>query len=584
MPLGIISVKDLSFTYPGGSCPLLKHIELEIEEGDFVAVIGSNGSGKTTLCKALNGVIPHYITGDFAGKVEVKGMNTLDTTVASLARHIAYVYQDFENQLVRSTVHEDVIFAPLNFGFADYRERGLRALRVMGLEHLKDKFIWELSGGQKHLTALAGALSLDPDIVIVDEPAAQLDPVNAVLVYEKLKTLNRDYGKTIIVIEHHTEFIADYCHSVVMMDNGCVLWKKPVLEALNRLDELLERNIYPPQVTQAACMLHRASVSADKPGAFPISISESKKYFKDLNAGLSVCRSQEPVKPGNSSKAAITFQSVTHSHKTIENGTKKVMDNFDLTIYEGDRLAIVGSNGAGKSTLLKLISGIMKPSAGDVTVYGANTRQVAPDKLAETVAYIFQNPEEMFIEDCIRKDVEYFFKARQYPNLEVLVDQVVKGLQLEELQSRDGRLLSGGQQRRASLAIGIAAHPSIILLDEPTGSLDISSRKEMVAMLEYLKDRVKTVVIATHDMQLVAEWANRVVVMKDGKILEDSDKYKVFGNPALLREANLKPPQIVELCRELGVNPVAFSVSEFSARLAPGKEEEYLGICLEAVQ
>ncbi|MEA4848504.1 MAG: ATP-binding cassette domain-containing protein [Clostridiaceae bacterium] len=584
MPLGIISIKDLSFTYPGDSCSLLKHIDLEIEEGDFVAVIGSNGSGKTTLCKALNGVIPHYITGDFAGKVEVKGMNTLNTTVASLARHIAYVYQDFENQLVRSTVYEDVIFSPLNFGFADYGERGLRVLKVMGLEHLKEKFIWELSGGQKHLTALAGALSLDPDIIIVDEPAAQLDPVNAVLVYEKLKTLNRDYGKTIIVIEHHTEFIADYCHSVIMMDKGSVLWKKPVLEALNRVDELMERNIYPPQVTQAACMLHRSSASSDKPGVFPISISESKKYFKGLNAGLSICRSQEPVKPGNSGKAAITFQGVTYSHKTMDNGSEKVLDDLDLTIYEGDHLAIVGSNGAGKSTLLKLISGIMKPSAGDVTVYGTNTCQVTPDKLTEKVSYIFQNPEEMFIEDCVRKDVEYFFKARQYPNLEVLVDQVIKGLQLGELQNRDGRLLSGGQQRRASLAIGIAAHPSIILLDEPTGSLDISSRKEMVAMLEYLKDRVKTVVVATHDMQLVAEWASRVVVMKDGKILEDSDKYEVFGNPELLKEANLKPPQIIELCRELDIDPVAFSVSEFSARLAPGKEGESIGIYLEAAQ
>jgi len=181
----------------------------------------------------------------------------------------------------------------------------------------------------------------------------------------------------------------------------------------------------------------------------------------------------------------------------------------------------------------------------------------------------------MFIEDSIRRDIEYFLKVRKNPNLEVLVDQVVNGLQLTELQNQNGRLLSGGQQRRASLAIGVATHPSVILLDEPTGSLDISSRKEMVAMLEYLKDRVKTVIVATHDMQLAAEWANRIAVMKDGKIIEDSDKYRVFGNPALLKEANLRPPQIVELCHDLGISPVAFSLGEFSNRLVLGKEDHH---------
>jgi energy-coupling factor transport system ATP-binding protein len=587
MQQGIISVKGLSFTYPGSNSPLLKDIDIEVEAGDFVAIIGSNGSGKTTFCKALNGLIPQYITGDFAGTVEVMGYNTLETPVASLARHIAYVYQDFENQLVRSTVYQDVIFAPLNYGLADYSQRGLRALEILGLEHIKNKFIWELSGGQKHLTALAGVLSLEPEIIIVDEPAAQLDPVNAVLVYEKLKMLNRDYGKTIIVIEHNTEFIADYCHTVVMMEQGRIFWQKPVREALNRVDELMERNIHPPQVTQAAGILEVVmgiEHERSKPKDYPIQLAESKAYFaaqkpvynsKTLLAKHSVDRMSDP----KDRVPAIRFQGVTQGYKTLENTTHEILKNINFTIYEGDRLALVGSNGAGKSTLIKLISGIVKPLTGNVTVYDLNTKLASPEKLAESVTYIFQNPEEMFIEDSIRKDVEYFFKARRHPELDKLVDQVINGLQLSELQHQNGRLLSGGQQRRASLAIGVATYPSVILLDEPTGSLDISSRKEMIAMLNYLQDKVKTVVIATHDMQLAAEWANRIVVMKDGSIIEDSDKYTVFGNSELLAKANLRPPQIVELSRELGITPVAFSLNEFSACLIPGvgKEERYLG-------
>lgn len=574
MAQGIISIRELSFTYPGSNAPILQNIDLEIAKGDFVAVIGGNGSGKTTLCKAINGLIPQYLTGDFSGSVEVLGKNTTENSVASLASHVAYVYQDFECQLVRSTVYEDVIFAPMNFGLADYRERGMEAIRLIGLEHLKDRFIWELSGGQKHLAALAGVLSLNPEIIIVDEPAAQLDPANAVLIYEKLQTLNRDYGKTIIVIEHHTEFIADYCHSVILMDQGRLLWKKPVREALNRLDELKQHNIYPPQVTQAAAAL------CDAP--YPIQIKESNAWFQVFNISNQKPTANKPDIAGGCSPI-IEFQSVSHFYSSGKNQSKEVLKDIDLTIFEGDRIVIAGSNGAGKSTLLKLISGLTKPWSGEVNVCGTNTRRVSPEIMAGKVSYIFQNPEEMFIEDSVRNDIEYFLKARKVPDLNERVDGIVNVLQLAGIQDQNGRLLSGGQQRRASLAIGVASQPAVILLDEPTGSLDIASRREMVALLEYLREQSKTVIIATHDMQLAAEWANRMVVMKEGKILADSTPDRIFADRKLLEEANLKAPQVVELCLELGINPPALSIKDFSQRLSR-KEDDNLGIYHEAVR
>lgn len=582
MTQSIISISGLTFTYPGCNEPVLKNIDLEIKAGDFVAVIGSNGSGKTTLCKTLNGIIPQYITGDFEGKVEVKGLNVPQTNIASLARHVAYVYQDFESQLVRSTVYEDVIFAPMNFGHADYHEWGMDALRLLGLEHLKDRFIWELSGGQKHLAALAGTLSLKPEIIIVDEPAAQLDPVNAARIYDKLKALNRDYGKTVIVIEHHTEFIADYCDSAILMDKGAILWHKPVKEALNRLDELKKHNIYPPQVTQAAAMVSEVLELNDVSRILPVKTEESKAWFKGLNIAFN-SRPAGNMKLVETRQPVVEFKGVNHSYKTMEGMAKEVLSDVELTVYEGDRVVIAGSNGAGKSTLLKLISGLIKPQTGVITVCACNTRQASPEILAEKVSYIFQNPEEMFIDDSIRRDIEYFFKARQVPDRSILVDRIISGLQLEDLQDKNGRLLSGGQQRRASLAIGIACYPAVILLDEPTGSLDIASRREMVTMLEYLKERIKTVVIATHDMQMAAEWANRMIVMKGGRIIEDSTPEKVFDNPELLKSANLQAPQIVQMCLEMGVHPPALSLEELKERLT-GKEGDEFGFYREAVR
>lgn len=259
----IIAIKDVTFTYPGENKPVLNNVSLAVERGSFVAILGSNGSGKSTLCKLMNGLIPHYYVGDFEGTVTVNGIQTTTGKVATLSRHVGYVYQDFENQLVRPTVLDDASFPALNYGFEDYIDRGRKALDLAGLHVDPNEFIWQLSGGQKHLLALASVLSLDPDIIIVDEPIAQLDPEHAREFYRLLHSLNKDHEKTIIVIEHHTEFIADYCDQVVLMDGGQVLWKKQTDEALQEVDELLTRHIYPPQVTEAAYKLGHYEKNGD---------------------------------------------------------------------------------------------------------------------------------------------------------------------------------------------------------------------------------------------------------------------------------------------------------------------------------
>ncbi|MUT67935.1 ATP-binding cassette domain-containing protein [Paenibacillus sp. NEAU-GSW1] len=583
----IIQLTDVSFTYPGAESPSLHGVNLTIQAGELIAIAGTNGSGKSTLCKCLNGLIPNYYVGDLTGAITVAGLKAADETVASLSRKTAYVFQDFENQLVRPTVYDEACFAPLNYGYPDYRERGARALGMLGIEHLKEQWIWQLSGGQKHLTALAGALSLDPDIIIVDEPVAQLDPYHARLIYEKLKLLNEQHGKTIIVIEHHTEFIADYCSRVVLMDRGTVRWIKPTQEALSSVEELESLHILPPQVTLAArgCMTGVQGVGMGAGGnssggstlLLPVTMEDARRHFNGLEtAGLDGIwtGSQEVIPEEESSadaapasnEATITFSNVSYGYKTIARTLHPVLRNIDVTLREGDRIALVGNNGAGKSTLLKLISGIRQPNEGDLRVCGMSTSRTSPEQLSDSVSYIYQNPEEMFIEDSVRKDIEYFLRARKVPDFGPFVDEIIERLRLKELEHRDGRLLSGGQQRRATLAIGLAMRPTVMLLDEPTASLDASSRREMTAMLTQLKDRVRTVIIATHDMQLVAEWANRVIVMHNGQIALDTDVRNLFSRVALLEQTGLVAPQITQLSVQLGMQPPCLSVDEFITR------------------
>lgn len=563
-----IEIDQVTFQYPGGDAPVLENVSLSLEKGTFVAIMGSNGSGKSTLCKLLNGLIPHYYVGDFDGKVTVNGLVTTEQKVAELSHDVGYVYQDFENQLVSPRVLEDASFAPLNFGYVDFQARGKRALDLVGLVGYDQEFIWQLSGGQKHLLALAGALSLDPDILIIDEPVAQLDPQHAEEIYQILQKLNQEYGKTIIVIEHHTEFIADYCKEVVLMDQGRVVWKRETKVALQDVDALLASQIYPPQVTQAAFQLGN-TVSVN----LPVTLAEARDFFeKQGGKGSMIEASLDSVAIG---KSIIEMEAVGFSYKTITRSKKQVLKEIDLRIDHGDHIALIGNNGAGKSSLMRLITALVKPETGKVMVDGVNTCDVSPEKLADLVTYVYQNPEQMFIEDSVRKDVEFFLKARKVKGYQEKVDQILEQFELTELQDRDSRLMSGGQQRRASLAIGVAMDPEVILLDEPTANLDIATRKHITRLISDLKN-VAAVVIATHDMQLVAEWANRIIVLHQGEIIHDGDRTSVFGNAALLERAGLKAPQILELSKALQVDPPAYTVTEFVS--AWKQKEEVDGI------
>jgi len=561
-----ITVDDLTFRYPGSDDPVLHNANVEIDSGEFTAIVGGNGSGKTTLCKAFNGLIPHFFNGTFEGTVSVDDTVTVESDVSELSRTVGYVFQDFENQLVQPIVLDDVAFAPKNHGLADYEARAMDALEAVGLADAADRFIWELSGGQQHLVALAGVLAMDPKFIIVDEPAAQLDPHNAQKTYEQLREIQRDTAVGVIVIEHHTEFIGDYCDRLVMVADGDVAWTEPVDVGLNRVEELLDADIHPPQVTQIARELPEADGTLSN-GRYPVTVEQAVDALPPVASEAS--RRAKPDGSG-SAECLIRVDDVTHGYPTLREGHKTVLDAFDLELYSGNRVALVGANGAGKSTLLRLLTGLESPDEGTVTVLGDDTNDTLPEELAEETVYIHQNPEEMFVEETVRDDVAYYLESRGAPDADERVDDVIEFLDLEDIADRDGRLLSIGQQRRASLAIGLATDPTVVLLDEPTGSLDLQSRREVTRMLSRSVSRTETVVVATHDLQLVAEWADRVIVLGPDGILADETPLAVFQQPEILAQANLRPPQVVELSDRLGIDPPSLTTAALVERLSTG--------------
>lgn len=625
-----ISIDQVTFTYPGSEQPVLNGATLELARGSFTAIIGGNGCGKSTMCKLFNGLIPQFYTGDFSGEVHVLGTSAAGRAVADLSKSIGYVYQDFDNQLVRPTVLDEACFAPLNYGLPNYRELGERALAMCGLAGLDGRYIWELSGGQKHLLALAGALSMDPDILIVDEPVSQLDPQHARQIYECLSRLHRDHGKTIIVIEHHTEFIADFCEDVVLMEQGRVVWKLPVREGLNRIDDLQRLGIQPPEVTRAAIALAEYSaidtlkqtafssrvetyppnteaaevalqtehayasskklaaealpkIPAQEGELYPVTVEEAAAYFAarypSVSLGTDDHRQIEAITLGTEDAAASPLMSrdlqtpvvqFTHtrlSYRGLGKQEHEVIRGLNLSLYEGERIALVGNNGAGKSSLLKLIAGISLPQSGRVSVLGQITNRSSLERLAGQVAYIFQQPGEMFIEDSVHKEVSHFMRARRISDMEQHSQHVLERFRLGPLQDRDARLLSGGQQRRVTLAIGAAMRPSLMLLDEPTANLDMATREELIATLAELDQHVRTTIIATHDMQLVTEWATRVIVLHHGQVEADGSPADIFTDAALLRRCGLALTQIMELSHRMELPSLCSTTEAFVTTL-----------------
>lgn len=558
--MNAVEINGLTYSYPGAAQPTLNNISLQIERGDFLAVVGNNGCGKSTLCKVLNGLIPHFITGDFHGEVQVEGLNTLESDVGTLARKVGYVYQDFENQIVRPTVLDDASYSCLNYAFPDYLDRGRQALKQCGLEGREEEYIWQLSGGQTHLLALAGAVSLSPDVLILDEPIAQLDPMHADRIYQVLRELNQNYGKTVIVIEHHTEYIADFCKHVLLMKDGGVQWLLPTRQALQRVEELEACNIFPPQVTQAA---HRLQKAGRLPAGaeLPTTVEEGRDAFSALRYRPRVAEVPE-VRP--TEETAVSFENVCLSYRSVKGEPRTIFDGLNLKIHKGERVALIGSNGAGKSTLMKMMVGMLRPQKGTVSLLEEPIGEKKAEDLSREISLVYQNPEEMFIKDSIGGDIAYAMQVRGVPDWQQRTDALLERFRLKTLQDRDGRLMSGGQMRRASLAIGVALEPGILLLDEPTANLDIATRREILAVLEDMKDMIETAVIATHDMQLVCQWAQRIIVLRGGQVVADGNRDEIFSRQDLVDLVGIRPPEIFSMARALDPDALCYTMDEFT--------------------
>jgi len=555
----MISIENLTYYYPDSEEASLDNINLTIEEGEFILLLGPSGCGKSTLVQCLNGIIPKVTGGDLTGEIFINKKNVRDHKVYQLSTDVGLVFQNPDTQLFGLTVEEDVAFGPENLGIEreGIRARVKHSLETVGLKDLKDRFTFTLSGGEKQRTAIAGNLAMEPKILVLDEPTSDLDPAGTKEVFETLKHLNRDRRITIILIEHKIDEVMGLADRSVVMDKGRIILDGNTYDIFSQdLDVLEEIGIHLPQLMGISSLLE-VSPSYDDIVSGLGSLNGS---FKDLPAA------SHPVR----GPPQVVFENVEFGYHDGNLALKGV----NLEIRRGEFVALIGPNGSGKTTLLSCLIGLNRPTAGRILIDGQDIRKRGVAEQAQVVGYLFQNPDYQLFTDTVYEEVAFGLKNRQSrpDDIEKRVDQALEMMELSVYRDRHPHSLSRGQRQRLAVASILSMEPDIIVLDEPTTGQDRGHLNKFLARMKMLNEAGKTIILISHDMGVVAEYASRTIVMKDGGILMDAGTREVFSRPDILEEASIEPHLLARAC-----NDVRGAGGDIPVLLTVGELERYVG-------
>ncbi|MDP3104097.1 MAG: energy-coupling factor transporter ATPase [Candidatus Methanoperedens sp.] len=409
-------------------------------------------------------------------------------------------------------------------------------IRIGGIEKLRKKFTFTLSGGEKQRTAIAGVLSMEPKILILDEPTSDLDPAGTKQVLETVKRLNKDRAITIILIEHKIDEVVGLADRTIVMDRGKIVLDGKTCDVFNRNLDILERiGIYPPHLIRLSRKL----------GVKP-SYKEIYSYLNSLNGSFKGFSEESPTEKPSTK---IIFEDVRFNYL---NGTP-VLRGINLEIKKGEFIALIGSNGCGKTTLLSCLIGFIKPSKGRILIDGQDIKNLNVAELAVKVGYLFQNPDLQLFTDTVAEEIGFGLKNRSQANDDInkKVAQALEIMELSKYRDRHPHSLSRGQRQRLAVASILSMEQDILVLDEPTTGQDRGHLSKFLGQMKKLNDAGKTIIMITHDMSVVAEYARRTIVMEEGKILMDGCTREVFSRPDILNRASIEPPLLARISNDL---------------------------------
>ncbi len=504
-------VENLGFRYRAAAEPSLSEIGLEAAAGELLLVAGGSGSGKSTLLRCLNGLIPRSYSGERTGRVQIGGRDADGLSLAQLAQLVGTLLQDPDRQIVASYVGRQAAFGPENLGWpaARIREAVDQTLEQLGIAHLRERETVNLSGGERQKVALAGVLTMRPDILLLDEPLASLDPASAVEALELFRALAAA-GRTALLVEHRVEDVLRIApERALFLRGGRQVFLGPTAEFVALADPAEVK--LPAEAALRAAQIAPAAPPAPRPA------------------------------PGD---PLVVFEDIHFRY----DGGPPILRGVSLTVREGEVVAILGPNGAGKSTLLRHAIGLLRPQRGRVLVDGADARGATVARLARTVGYVFQSPAHMLFAPTVREELTFGPRnlGTEPAAAAAAVPAALAQVGLAGYEERAPLALSFGQQKRLSIAAVLSMRPRVLVLDEPTAGQDHGSTRALMQAIGGLSSLQATVLI-THDVDLAVSYATRIVLMRDGRIEADGPPEQVLADRALLERCRILPTSLLEL-------------------------------------
>lgn len=551
----IISFKNFSFQYRSLSEPTLKDIDLDIFPGEKILIAGPSGSGKSTLAHCINGLIPFTYTGTISGEYQLKGKRPDELSIFEISRTVGTILQDQDGQFIGLSVGEDVAFAYENecMPTSDMKARVESALGVVDMLPYMEHSPHDLSGGQKQRVSLAGVLSMDVDVLLFDEPLANLDPASGKHAMELMEDLHQQHKQTMIIIEHRVEDVLEQpIDRIIVMSEGRIA-------AIGTPDELLASSVMHEHGLREPLYISALKYAGVRFQAedHPSKLNELSRradvqdklrtWLDDGDRGMNI----ETAAP------LVSMKQVRFSY----DGEEDVIQGLSLDIGQGERIALLGNNGAGKSTLSHLLTGIVKPSAGEIYFRDERINKWSIRRRGKHIGYVMQNPNHMITQQMIKDEIALGLRMKGLPT-DVVQEKVEETLRICGLYGyRDWPItaLSYGQKKRVTIASILAMEPELMILDEPTAGQDYKHYTEFMDFIVDLADRGMSFLFITHDMHLALEYTDRAFVLHDGACIAQGETSNVLTNVAAIQQANLKETSLGVLAREAAIDaPEAF--------------------------
>ncbi|MGR5237476.1 ABC transporter ATP-binding protein [Vibrio alfacsensis] len=544
-----IEFSNFSFRYESLDKPTLKNINLRIEKGEKIVIIGPSGSGKSTLGQCLNGLIPHAIKGEVTGTLTINGLDTAPFDMHQYTEQVGTVLQDTDSQFVGLSIGEDIAFALENqlMSNIDMYPLVKATAKMVDLDQMLKRSPHDLSGGQKQRVSLAGILVDDVDILLFDEPLAALDPKTGKKTIEIIDELHHETGKTIVMIEHRLE---DVLHRsvdrIILMESGEIIADSSPDELL--ASPLLEKYgirepLYLSALKEAGCAIE-GNAKPSHLNTLPLA-----QYKPAVTAWFDEAKTPaaEPE-----TETLLSVRNLTYSY----DGEKNALEDVSFDIQRGEFVSVLGKNGSGKSTITKLVMGVIEPDNGSMALNGQDLSELTIFERSQKVGVVMQNPNHMISHHMIFDEVAFGLRNRgiEEKHVEAKVLEVLELCGLSKYRHWPIEALSYGQKKRVTIASILVLEPELLILDEPTAGQDYRNYTSMLSFIEKLNRELGiTVMIISHDMHLVLEYTTRSIVIADSKLIADAPMTQVFSNPELLDQANLTTTSLYELAIELGI-------------------------------